>query len=57
MWEGLVSSFYKRRWELYIDYLIFSLKYNIPYNQNQWTNQVTLWEAQWALQTNVKKFK
>ncbi len=39
-WSGMMSDYYKPRWQLFIDYLNKSLKDKKPFNQNDYNKEV-----------------
>lgn len=53
-WAGLTSSYYKKRWQLFIEYAISAAKVNKPMDEIEFFKKVTQFEADWV--ENKDKF-
>ena len=45
---GLTKTYYKGRWELFIDNVMFSLKSNTPFNDTTFAKKLTAFEDHWS---------
>lgn len=54
-WNGLVSSYYIPRWQMFIEYLVDTKP--AQYNQTAFTSELLKWELQWQNETIAEALK
>src|SRR4051812_30885794 len=47
-WSGLLSDFYRPRWQQFFTQLKISLQQNKPFDKNTFQEQIKDWEWQWV---------
>lgn len=51
-WSGLLAGFYLPRWKMFFDRLDASLAKGLPFDEQQFEQDVRTWEEQWTHRTN-----
>ena len=52
MWGGLVKSYYKPRWELFVSFLLDAIAHGTEFDSNKFNAAVLEHETQWTLDTS-----
>lgn len=52
MWGGLVESYYKPRWELFVSFLLDAITHGTPFDSNKFNAAVFDHETQWTQDTS-----
>jgi hypothetical protein len=51
-WAGLVGTYYKPRWQIFVAYLYDSITKGTVIDMNKYATDLLLWEQRWNNQTN-----
>ena len=52
-WSGLVKSYYKERWKMFINDVTISVKKNVPFNEKAFHSKITQFEWNWTKRNNT----
>lgn len=52
MWGGLVNSYYKPRWQLFVSFLLDAIAHGTPFDSNKFNAAVLGQETQWTQDTS-----
>ncbi len=46
-WAGLLEDYYHKRWEMFIEAMLFAMREGQPFDEKRFNKQILEWEARW----------